>query len=143
MADSIAFEGGCLCGALRYRASGQPLWVCHCHCRMCQKETGAAFSTSAGFRTERITWTKGKPSLYRSSKLVERGFCVRCGSTVSFCRPRKSETSVSAGSLDHPEVIAPEFHMMTASQVPWLKINDGLPSHDRFPPEGQDRDGGL
>lgn len=143
MEGSIVYEGGCLCGAVRYRASGKPLWVCHCHCRMCQRQTGAAFSTFVGFPSERIEWTRGKPSLYRSSERVERGFCATCGSTMTFHRDHKSELDVAAGSLDHLESIAPEFHINTENQVPWLKLDDGLPCHLRFPPEGKDRDATL
>lgn len=140
MTDLPGLEGGCLCGEVRYRATGQPLWVCHCHCRMCQKHTGAAFSTFIGFSSECISWTKREPNLYQSSTLVERGFCPVCGSTTSFHRAHKSEVSVSAGSLDYPERITPQFHLMTESQVPWINLCDDLPTHHRFPPEGEDRD---
>ena len=142
MPDQYLCEGGCLCGAVRYRATGDPIWVCHCHCRICQRHTGAAFATFVGFSSEQVTWSKRKPSLYRSSKLAERGFCDICGSTLSFRRAHKSEVSVSAVSLDHPDSMTPEFHMMTATQMPWCNLNDELPSHDRFPPGGQDRDTG-
>ena len=143
MEESVVYEGGCLCGAVRYRASGSPLWTCHCHCRICQRQTGAAFSTFVGFSWERVKWIKGKPSLFQSSDHVERGFCGECGSTLTFQRAHKSELSIAAGSLDYPESIAPAFHIMTASQVPWLKLHDGLPCHRRFAPGGEDRDAGL
>ena len=143
MSESIVFEGGCLCGALRYRASGAPLWVSHCHCRMCQRHTGSAFATFVGFASDCIEWTSGQPSLYQSSERVERGFCAACGSTITFERAHESEIDVTAGSLDRPESIEPEFHMNTENQVPWLKLADGLPCHHRFPPEGEDRDAGL
>lgn len=110
---------------------------------MCQRQTGAGFATGVGFAAGCNEWTKGKPSLFQSSERVERGFCPVCGSTLTFQREHKSEISVAAGSLDHPEVLAPEFHMMTASQMPWVQLADGLPRHHRFPPEGKDRDVGL
>ena len=62
---------------------------------------------------------------------------------MSFHRAHKSEVSVAAASLDDPERITPEFHMMMRDHMPWLKVDDGLPSHDRFPPEGEDRDAEL
>ena len=140
MTDSLNLNGGCLCGEIQYRTIGPPLWVCHCHCRMCQKHTGAAFSTFVGFMPEHISWAKRKPRLYQSSTLVWRGFCPECGSTISFHRTHKSEVSISAGSLDNPESVTPDFHIMTESQIPWLKLNDGLPAHHRFAPGGEDRD---
>lgn len=143
MNDQQKITGGCLCGAVRYQASGQPLWACHCHCSVCQRQTGSAFSTFVGFPSDCVTWPKGKPALYQSSELIQRGFCARCGSTLSFHRAHVSELSVTAGSLDHPDSVDPQFHMMTSSQVSWLKVNDGLPCHHRFPPDGNQRDVGL
>ena len=141
--DGAVYKGGCLCGAVRYLASGSPLWTSHCHCCMCQRQTGAAFATFVGFTQERVEWVNGEPSLFQSSERVERGFCAQCGSTLTFQRKHKSELSIAAGSLDYPESIAPEFHLMTMSQVPWVKLDDGLPRHHRFPPEGKDRDAGF
>jgi hypothetical protein len=141
MPKSIAYEGGCVCGSVRYKTSGEPLWACHCHCRICQRHTGSAFATFVGFLSESVTWIKGKPSLYQFSDGCQRGFCTNCGSTLSF--HRAPELSISVGSMDHPESVTPEFHIMTEKQIPWLKIDDGLPRHRRFSPEGEDRDTGL
>ncbi len=134
--------GGCLCGDVRYFARGDPLFVGHCHCHNCQKASGSAFLTYVGLRTEDLQWTKGQPSTYESSPGVERGFCSRCGSPMTFARPDRGEISVFAGTLDEPDNIEPKFHMFTDHQFAWLHIADDVPRHGRFPPGAEDRDTG-
>ena len=132
--------GGCLCGEVRYRARGEALWVVHCHCRWCQRVSGAAFLTYIGFRSQDLGWVKGAPTIFESSAEVERGFCARCGSTLSFVRPRRGEIDVCAGTLDNPHGIDPEGHFFTDQQLAWLHVDDGLPRHGRFPPGDEDRE---
>ncbi len=136
----MAITGGCLCGDVRYRATGDALWVVHCHCRWCQQVSGAAFLTCVGFRSEDLEWVKGAPTIYQSSAEVERGFCARCGSTLSFARSGKGETDVFVGTLDNPQDVAPEAHIFTDHQLSWLHLDDGLPRHGRFPPGADDRE---
>jgi hypothetical protein len=57
--DVEEHTGGCLCGAVRYRAAGAPDWVAHCHCRSCRRHCGAAMLTFAGYTRDRIVWTEG------------------------------------------------------------------------------------
>ncbi len=135
MGEHHFYEGGCLCGALRYRATKKPIGVAHCHCRNCQRHTGAAFVTSVGFTGDAFSWTKGQPVLYSSSENGQRGFCSHCGSTVSFHWSDLGTDWVHAGTLDHPESVTPELHFMTESQVSWIKLNDGLPCYPRYIPE--------
>ncbi len=124
------YEGGCLCGAVRYRATQDPLWVMHCHCGMCRKMSGAAFSTGAGFAPETFAWTKGAPTRYRSSAKATRGFCSRCGSKLTWeSLERSGVFSVSLGSLDRPEVMRPQSHNWATTRLPWLPLHDGLPQY--------------
>ena len=82
MSDSQPFEGGCLCGLIRYRATAQPLRGVICHCEMCRKHSGAPALAFVHFPTESFTWLQSKPSWYRSSQFAERAFCPSCGSTL-------------------------------------------------------------
>lgn len=134
------WTGGCLCGAVRYRATAAPLRAVSCHCAMCRRASGAAFLTFVHFPKEAFTWTKGAPTRYRSSANAERGFCARCGSTLSFARPSRAEIGVCAGTLDNPQDLAPEAHVFTDHQLAWLHLDDGLPRHGRFPPGADDRE---
>ena len=141
MTKESVLEGGCLCGSVRWRATGAPLYAYHCHCRMCQRESGAAFMTGVTFPTAAVQWTVGSPRLYQSSENAKRGFCAQCGSWVSW-HWLEEKISLTAGSFDHPEQIDPKWHVFTESQVPWLRLNDGLPQCMRFPSdiEAQDQE---
>lgn len=122
------FEGGCLCGAIRYRAESPPLRVVICHCSMCRKHSGAPALAFAHFPKASFAWLKGEPRRYRSSAFAERGFCPDCGSTVTMHEDvLPDRVQVAAGSLDTPEGLAPQDHVWVANQLPWLKITDDLP----------------
>jgi len=128
------YTGGCLCGAVRYE--GGELWgAAYCHCRICQKSVGNAFSAFAQFPRDSFRLTHGEPRWYRSSELGERGFCAECG-TPLFVRYLTAEFSdwivALIGSLDHPETVAPRRHFGAESMLPWLEIVDDLP-RDSYP----------
>jgi hypothetical protein len=136
----MTITGGCLCGELRYEIRGDPLGVGYCHCRWCQRQSGAPFLVFARFHAGNLIWTRGKVATYASSREVERGFCSRCGSTLTFARPVRKEISIAVGSLDDPNRFEPRRHIFTDHQVPWLHIDDRLPRHKRFWPGAEDRE---
>ena len=140
--NNKSISGGCLCGDLRYEGRGEPSWVVHCHCRNCQRASGAAFLTYIGFSIDRLRWSKGKPAIFESSVGVERGFCPRCGSTLTFARPSRNEISVFAGTLDEPNGITPTAHAFFDHHFSWLDICDDSPRYGRHPPGNEDRDQG-
>jgi hypothetical protein len=125
-------EGACLCGAVRYRAEGKPTNVNHCHCRMCQRSSGAPVVTWATFPVKQFKWTKGAPTIRRSSDIAVRGFCSACGTALLWQGDaHPDEIDITAGTLDKPGTIAPNEHLWTESAVPWLQIEDSLPRHKR------------
>jgi hypothetical protein len=125
---AVAFTGGCLCGSVRFRARGAPMYVSHCHCTMCRVASGAPVVTFAGFPTERVRFTKGKPKFYRSSKIARRALCGKCGSQLYFQFDRHPERmGMNVGCFDHPEKLRPQRHIFTNTMIPWLKMTDGLP----------------
>ncbi len=127
----MAWTGGCLCGAVRYRATADPIRAVNCHCGTCRRASGAAFLTHVHFPVEAFTWTQGEPTRWRSSAAAERGFCARCGSTLTMHESVLDDrVQVSLGSLDRPGDVRPDDHVWTESQLAWLKIDDDLP---RFP----------
>ena len=127
----MEWTGGCSCGAVRYRATADPIRVVSCHCGKCRRASGAAFLTHVHFPIDAFAWTAGTPTRYRSSAEAERGFCARCGSTLTMHESVLDDrVQVSLGSLDRPGDIRPDDHVWTESQLSWLKIDDGLP---RFP----------
>ena len=122
------WTGGCLCGAVQYRATADPVRSVSCHCETCRRHSGAAFLTFVHFPKDSFTWTKGEPTRYRSSPVAERGFCVRCGSTLTMHEAVLADrVQVSLGSLDRPADVRPDDHVWTQSQLPWLTITDDRP----------------
>ncbi len=124
--------GGCLCGAIRYEASEPPIDAGICHCRMCQKSTGSAFMVIAGFLRTALRFSKGEPKLYKSSSIMEKGFCPNCGSLLFdqyLVRTSNSNPDmvwIQLGTLDHPEAVSMEWHCGVESQLPWVHFDDGL-----------------
>ena len=141
MSQDQIYEGGCLCGAIRYEATGEPLQVAHCHCERCHRSTGAAFATGVCFPVEAVTWTQEKPISYQSSESFARLFCSHCGSSVAQYNLSTGTMWALVGTLDHPESIAPESHMFTKDQIPWVKLDDDLPRHSTFPSMGEGKQG--
>ena len=127
------FLGGCLCGAVRYETTAEPVNQRICHCRICQKAIGAAFNARVLMRITDVA-ISGPIGTFHSSEALERGFCQRCGSTVFSRRMSAGIMGLTVGSLDDPSVFAPDMHFWTSSKQPWLKITDGLPQHPEGPP---------
>ncbi len=80
----LPISGGCQCGAVRYRVTGALRNPHVCHCRMCQKASGAPFLALAEVEIANFVWTRGAPTWFRSSEAVERGFCASCGTSLHF-----------------------------------------------------------
>lgn len=134
MSDQQKITGGCLCGAIQYEARGVPLLVGHCHCENCRRSSGAAFATNIALPVEEVTWIKEEPNSYKSSEYLARLFCRHCGSSVAQDELDAKRMWFSVGTLDRPESVTPEFHIFTEEQIPWVKLDDGLPCHAKFPP---------
>ncbi len=121
-------EGGCLCGAVRYRCSGKPLWVAHCHCNSCRRACGSVVMTWAGYASESFEITRGSPKRHDSSMGAWRHFCGDCGTPITYESVRyPDEVHITVGSLDHPEDMPPQGHVFTEEQIPWFHIADELP----------------
>ena len=121
-------EGGCLCGALRFEARGKPLWVAHCHCRSCRRNTGSAFATFVGYGETQFRVIEGALHTYASSPGVARSFCGTCGTPLSYAAERHpGEIHLYVSTLDRPEVFEPGAHVHVGEQLPWLHLDDGLP----------------
>ncbi|WP_416897952.1 MAG: GFA family protein [Minwuia sp.] len=120
------YEGGCACGAVRYRITAETLGSRACHCRICQQVTAAPYLAQAQFAERAITWT-GATSVWASSPRLRRHFCPVCG-THLFLEPRDApRIGVPLATLDDPEAIRPEMHYWTASALSWAPIPGDVP----------------
>ncbi len=129
--DNTSLTGGCLCGAVRYAITAEPMVVSHCHCRDCRRATGAPFITWITLPSDGFAFTSGKVAEFSSSPAVRRGFCAVCGTTLSYRNiGHPEEVDVAAASLDDPARVEPQDHLMVASRLPWIHMADGLPELD-------------
>ena len=126
-------KGGCLCGTVRYVASGSPVNARVCHCRLCQRAIGAAFNARVLYRREQVAIT-GPLQTYPSSPELRRGFCAACGTTLFSLRDSAGLIGVTTGSLDDPTGFAPAEHIWISSKQPWVELDDGLPQYAQGPP---------
>ncbi len=126
----VPVTGGCLCGKIRYEVTEPVLENNFCHCRMCQKSTGAPVIAGSTYPADALRFTKGEPKYYQSSPFAERGFCANCGSSLTY-RPLAPPVTpdwadwilVHTATLDNPEPNAPTWHLGVESQMPWVDIH--------------------
>jgi hypothetical protein len=126
MSESRPLSGGCLCGAVRWRASQAPVVVHHCHCGMCRRWTGAAFATLAWFPRSAVTWT-GSPACHRSSPIALRTHCGTCGTALSLAYNARTDIALTVGSMDEPQSVTPTHHYGVEGRLPWADIGRDLP----------------
>lgn len=127
---SSLITGRCLCGDICYEISEPSMGSGFCHCRMCQRFSGAPLTAFVVFPKKAVRFTRGEPTYYKSSEIYERGFCAKCGSSLigRYYAPKASDwVGVKTASLDHPEDFAPTWHLGIESKMPWLEIQDDLP----------------
>ena len=116
------YEGGCLCGALRFVATGQPYRVGICHCMDCRKNHGALFHASAIFPETAVTIT-GPVATWGG-----RSFCPTCGSPV-FAHI-EDEIGVNLGTLDEPDRLKPTYELWMVRREAWLPEFPGTRRYD-------------
>ena len=136
MNDSLR-EGGCLCGAVRYQLSGAPVDAGYCHCRTCQRASGAPIVAWVTYPISAFALVRGAMRRYQSTAAAERHFCPCCGSQLTFRRLEvQGQIDITVATLDEPQHLPPAYHIWTRSQIPWLRVNDDLPRH---PDNGPDK----
>jgi hypothetical protein len=110
-----------------------PIDTGYCHCRMCQRNSGAPVVAWATFPAASFTWTAGAPATYVSSPQVRRQFCAKCGSYLIFQHQSSAEVSVNTATLDDPSSLPPRMHIFVESRIPWFRTDDTLPEHVGYP----------
>jgi hypothetical protein len=115
-----ALTGGCQCGSVRYVLAVAPARTDLCACRMCQKAVGGPFAVLAQVPREHFAWTRGTPGAFRSFSVASRNFCRDCGSPLTYSADVDDVITVTAGTLDTPEVAWPVEIWGVESLMPWL-----------------------
>ena len=129
---SVSREGGCSCGAIRYRLTSDPLFVHCCHCLNCQRQTGSAFAINLLIEADRVELLAGEPEpvpVPRGGSGKQRIFrCPACQIAVFSTYTRATVRFVRAGTLDDPASVEPDVHIYTRSKVPWVELPDSTPA---------------
>jgi hypothetical protein len=130
----MAVTGGCMCGAIRYRAEGEPVHNALCHCTDCRRAAGAPIVGWALFPLEAVEIT-GTPVTYNSSGDVERQFCGTCGTGLFFRSASvfPGQVDIQTATFDDPDALAPSACIQTADAPAWLATVSELPSFPRYP----------
>ncbi|HEY5724289.1 MAG TPA: GFA family protein [Allosphingosinicella sp.] len=125
--------GGCLCGAVRYRVSGAPQSTSLCHCNSCRRSTGGPSLAWAIFPEDDVEITDGALAIHASSPGVERGFCARCGTSLTYRRAnRPGLFDVTTSLLDEPEAFPPTKEIWVEERLTWIEPRPDLPQIARF-----------
>jgi hypothetical protein len=126
-------EGGCACGATRYRLKTKPMFVHCCHCRDCQRQTGSAFALNALIETDRIEILSGKPEAVNmptdSGRPHDIYRCPACRIALwSDYGRRPALRFVRVGTLDAASALPPDVHIFTRSKLPWVRLPNDMPA---------------
>jgi hypothetical protein len=129
-------EGGCSCGAVRYRLTSEPLFTHCCHCLNCQRQTGSAFVINLLIEADRVELLAGEPhavDVPRDDGSTQKIFrCPSCQVAVYSQYTRPGVRFVRGGTLDDPSGVAPDVHIFTRSKLSWVSLPDGVPTFDVF-----------
>lgn len=121
-------EGGCACGSIRYRWSGQPDHESYCHCTICRRASGAPVVAWITVAADSFQFIQGRPARFDSSERAFRQFCPLCGTQLTFHdRDDPARVDVTTASLDDPDTFPPKDHIWTRSRIRWFEVADTLP----------------
>lgn len=137
MVDSKTLTGGCMCGAIRFEVTHDPLDVAYCHCSDCRGFTGAPVVTWVAFDARHVRYLKGERKTFESSPGINWGFCDNCGSSlsweaVSMRYSGKPIIEFHIGTFDAPETFMPDRHWFEGERLAWFDIADKLPRFQKL-----------
>ena len=136
--NDFAVEGGCDCRAVRYRVTSKPLFVHCCHCRWCQRESGAAFALNAMIESDRVVNSGVEPELIHTPSESGLGQkiarCPACKVAVwsHYAGSGPVTKFIRVGTLDNPDLLPPDVHIFTASKQPWVVLPPGTPAFEEY-----------
>jgi hypothetical protein len=136
---TVQRTGGCLCGAIRYESSGDPVFALQCHCRDCQRQSGSAFIAAIRVPTAGFRITRGTPQSYTakadSGNETTRVFCPNCGASLYVqVSTRPDLIGLRVTSLDDPSGFRPEANIFVRSAQPWAYMDPAVPQFATYPP---------
>lgn len=136
--ESTIYDGTCTCRFVRYRMSTKPLFVHCCHCRWCQRETGASFALNAMIEADRVQLLQGDVEIVNTPTLSGKGQkisrCPHCRIAVwsNYAGAGDAIRFVRVGTLDEPDRLPPDIHIFTASKQPWVVLGPDIPAVEAY-----------
>lgn len=136
--SEVSVEGGCGCRAVRYRLEATPMVVHCCHCRWCQRESGASFALNAMIESSKLTSLGAEPEMVLTPSESGAGQTIaRCSQCKTAVWSHYSSAGpilafVRVGTLDNPDAFAPDVHIFTESKQPWLALPAGAPAFEQY-----------
>jgi len=138
MSSIYPLTGGCNCGQVRYQLESKPLFVHCCHCRWCQRETGASFALNAIIEADRVTLLNGNPEVVNTpsasgvGQLISR--CPKCRIAIwsNYSGAGPLANFVRVGTLDEPDHLPPDIHIFTESKQPWVVLSPEIPAVSEY-----------
>ncbi|MBU2511945.1 GFA family protein [bacterium] len=133
MIEETTLNGGCTCGNIRYQMTSKPMIVHCCHCRWCQRETGASFALNAVIEADRVITIKGTPEAINTPSFSGKGQkiwrCPVCRIAVwsNYSGAGDSINFVRVGTLDNPDLLPPDINIYTESKQPWISLPSDIP----------------
>jgi hypothetical protein len=133
---SKTLEGGCGCGAVRYRLTDEPILVNNCHCTLCQRQTGTGSAVNAFIENDRLEQLSGELSEYEfetgSGGIQTVIRCARCGTPLWSYYPRlgRKAAAVRVGTLDDPSAVKPDAAVHVADKPAWAALPEGVPAFE-------------
>mgnify|MGYP003412895302 FL=1 len=131
----MALEGGCQCGAVRYRVEGEAQHTAFCHCRDCRRSSGAPAVAWSAFSADQFTVTAGEAKVYNGVGAAKRHFCPHCGTGLWYLNEQylPGIVDIQTATLDDPEALPAGAHIQTAEEISWMRSAHELPRFERFP----------
>ncbi|WP_114970269.1 GFA family protein [Rhodoferax ferrireducens] len=136
--ESTIYDGTCTCRFVRFRMSTKPLFVHCCHCRWCQRETGASFALNAMIEADRVQLLQGDVEIVNTPSLSGKGQkisrCPQCRIAVwsNYAGAGDAIRFVRVGTLDEPDRLPPDIHIFTASKQPWVVLGPDIPAVEAY-----------
>jgi hypothetical protein len=126
--------GRCYCGAVKFSVEGPFRNECICHCESCRRAAGGAYVAWASCDPDRFKVLEGELTRYVSPAGIERQFCTRCGSSLTYRHPKRAkDLDFTVVSLDDPTALRPRMHLYMCDRLPWEIVGDDLPRHETTP----------
>lgn len=125
-------DGRCLCGAVTFAVTGEPLWVAHCHCESCRRQTGSIPATYVGYKAHQVNYPDAPPKEFESSPGIFRGFCSTCGSAIHYRPSADHEIHHYLGVYDNPARYQAARHVFYEEHVEGYELADNLPRFNKL-----------